>query len=270
MDKINILLTGSNGYIASSITKHLNKQYNFTTIHRSIFDLTDSYATKKWFDSLDIDYFDAVIHTAIKGGNRLENDSSSVLDNNLKMYLNLLDHRHRYKKFINIGSGAERCFPDSFYGLSKKAIGHSILDKKDFYNLKIYGIFDEYELDRRFIKSNIIRYLNNKKMLVHSNKCMDFIYMLDFIKIVQKYIDYENMPKTLDCVYEKKYSLIDIAHIINSLGDHSVAVDLQNKNNDPDYTGHYHNVHIRYSGLEYGIAETYRRIQNEKNMVRSK
>lgn len=267
---MNILLTGSHGYIGSSIYRYLNKEYNFTLINRSIFDLTDSYATKKWFDSLNIDYFDAVIHTAIKGGNRLENDNSSVLDNNLKMYLNLLDHKHRYKKFINIGSGAEKYTPDTFYGLSKRAIASSLVDKENYYSLKIYGIFDAYELDRRFIKNNINRYLNQENIIVHNNKYMDFIYMLDFLKIVQKYIDYENMPKTLDCVYEKKYSLIDIATIINSLGDYGVNIELENQNDVSDYIGYYHNIHIRYGGLEHGIAETYRRIQNEKNMVRSK
>ena len=64
-----------------------------------------------------------------------------------------------------------------------------------------------------------------------------------------------------------KYSLIDIANIINNLNNYTVDVDLQNQKNAPDYIGHYYNVNIQYDGFEHGIAETYRKIKNEKNMV---
>lgn len=265
---MNILLTGSRGYIGSSIYKYLHSSYNIFQINRQIFDLRDTNSTNKWFDSLDNNlFFDAVVHTAIKGGNRLESDNSYVLDDNIRMYHNLLNHRHRCKKFINIGSGAEKYSPDSFYGLSKKIIASSLADKENCYNLRIYGVFDQNELERRFIKSNIIRYLNNQNIIVHNDKRMDFIYMLDFIRIAQKYIDYENIPKTLDCVYEQKYSLINIANTINSLGDHRVGIDLQNQNYDSDYIGDYYDIKIKYEGLEHGILETYRKIKNEKNMV---
>lgn len=265
---MNILLTGSQGYIGSSIFKHLHSSYNILQINRQVFDLRDTYSTNKWFDSLDDGMsFDVVIHTSIKGGNRLESDNSSILDDNIKMYYNLLNHRHRYRKFINIGSGAEKYSADSFYGLSKKIIASSLADKENCYNLRIYGVFDQNELERRFIKSNIIRYIQKENIIIHHNKLMDFIYLSDFIKIVQKYIDYENMPKTLDCVYEQKYSLINIANIINSLGDHRVSIDLQNQKYDSDYIGDYYDIHIKYDGLEHGISETYRKIKDEKNMV---
>jgi nucleoside-diphosphate-sugar epimerase len=248
--------------------KYFNVQYNIFQINRQIFDLRDTNSTNKWFDSLDNSlFFDAVIHTAIKGGNRLESDNSSVLDDNIRMYLNLLNHKHRYKKFINIGSGAEKYSPDSFYGLSKKIIASSLADKENCYNLRIYGVFDQNELERRFIKSNIIRYIQKENIIIHHDKLMDFIYLSDFIKIVQKYIDYENIPKTLDCVYEQKYSLINIANIINGLGDHRVSIDLQNQKHDSDYIGNYYDIHIKFCGLEHGISETYRKIKDEKNMV---
>lgn len=269
---MNILLTGSHGYIGSGIIRHLGELYNIVTINRQIFDLRDTYATKQWFAALDDNtYFDIVIHTAIKGGNRLQKDTSNILDDNLIMYLNLLNHKERYKKFINIGSGAEKYYPDSFYGLSKKTIATSILDKEDFYNLRIYGIFDEYELDRRLIKSSIYKYLNNQNIIIYQNKYMDFIYFNDFISILKQYINLNNtpMPKNIDCVYKDKYMLTDIANIINRLDTSKVKIMIQNETNDKDYIGEYYNLNTDHIGLIQGIQRTYRKLKDEKNLVRT-
>lgn len=265
---MNILLTGSQGYIGSGIIRYLDNRYNISKINRRVFDLRDTQATDQWFNQLDHNtFFDVVIHTAIVGGNRLSNDDSSVLDNNIKMYSNLLNHRDKYRKFINIGSGAEKCSPDTFYGLSKKTIACSLSDKKHCYNLRIYGIFDEYEIDRRFIKSSLSRYLNQQNIVIHNDRYMDFIYFLDFISILRKYIENDDMPKTLDCVYRNKYMLTDIAAIINQLDYYTVKVEINDKKDTTDYIGECSNLQIDHHGLEYGIKETYKRIKNEKNMV---
>lgn len=261
----NILLTGSNGYIAKGIYDYLGLKYNIIKINRNIFDLTNYEFTKDWFKQTDL-YFDVIIHTAISGGNRLVTESSETLDNNLRMYLNLLEFRSRYDKFINMGSGAEYNL-DSFYGLSKKVIDRSMYDKNKFYNLRIYGLFDHKETDRRFIKSNIQRYINQENIIIHSNKYMDFIYFPDFIQIIRTYIESSDLPKTFDCVYDNKYSLIDIAQIINKLDRHSVDIEIKNSINDSDYIGSYYNLNIPYLGLAQGILQTYRKIKDEKNMV---
>jgi nucleoside-diphosphate-sugar epimerase len=265
---MNILLTGSNGYIGSNIIRYLGNIYNITTINRQTFDLRNYEHTKQWFSGLNSNiYFDAVIHTAIVGGNRLRSDDSSILDDNIRMYLNLLNHRHYFKKFINIGSGAERTMSDSFYGLSKKIISSSISDKLNFYNLRIYAVFDDRENIRRFIKSNIQRYLNKENLVIHQNKFMDFIYFPDFISILNKYLKFNNIPKNIDCVYKEKHTLLDIAKIINRLDCYSTNIEIQNNNNDIDYIGEYNNINIDFIGLEQGIIKTYREIKNEKNMV---
>lgn len=267
---MNILLTGSRGYIGSGIIRSLNNIYNIVSINRSAFDLRDSQATNQWFSKLSRDtYFDVVIHTAIKGGNRLQPDKSDILDDNIIMYLNLLSHRDRYNKFINIGSGAEKSYPDSFYGLSKKTIASSILDKENFYNLRIYGIFDEYELDRRFIKSNINRYIAKNNLIINQNKYMDFIYFDDFISILTQYINFNTMPKNMDCVYKDKYTLTDIGEMVNKLDDYSISIEVKNTGDDNNYIGEYYNINLDYIGLADGIHRTYRKLKHEKNMVRA-
>jgi nucleoside-diphosphate-sugar epimerase len=266
---MNILITGGNGYIGANLNQYLKDKYTITTINRQTFDLTDREKTKNWFDNK---FFDVVIHTAIKGGSRLIADDSSVLDNNINMYYNILSCRDNFNKFINIGSGAEIYDPNSYYGLSKKLISTSILDKKNFYTLRIYGLFDEHELDSRFIKQNIKRYIKKNDIIIHKNKLMDFIYFQDFLQIIIRYIEDIELPKEIDCSYIEKFSLKDIAETINQLDNYHVNIQILDANIDKDYIGSPtpSNIAINFIGLKQGIINSYREIKNEKNMVCSK
>ena len=146
-----ILITGGNGYIAKSIYPSLHTKYDITTVGRQDFDLTNWDETNKWFEEKQ---FDVVIHTAVVGGSRLKEEDSSIMDQNLKMHYNLLDQQDKYTKFIYFGSGAEYSL-NTPYGLSKFIINQSFKDKPNFYNLRIYGVFDENEWETRFIKTCI-------------------------------------------------------------------------------------------------------------------
>lgn len=265
---MNILITGASGYIGSNINKCLKNQYNITTITRQSFDLTDRENTTKWFSNK---FFDVVIHTAIKGGSRLKSDDPNILDDNISMYYNLLSCRNNFNKFINLGSGAEIFDPNSFYGLSKKIINTSAIQKNNFYTLRIYGLFDEYELSSRFIKNSINNYINKNKIIIHKNKMMDFIYFQDFLQIIIRYIEDTELPKDIDCVYAKKYSLLDIANLINNLDSYRVDIDMSDPVTDYDYVGTAtpSNICSNFIGLEQGIINSYRKIKNEKDMVRS-
>lgn len=258
-----ILITGSNGYVGSNIIKYYTN-HNLTLLNRNILDLKNTHDLDEWFKDK---YFDVVVHTAIKGGSRLYVDDSSILDDNIKMYLNIVKNRDHFGRFINIGSGAEINNPNSFYGLSKKVINASIQDKINFYNLRIYGIFNHNEIDSRFIKNSINRYINNSPIIIFKNKLMDFIYFEDFIKILDLYISTDKLPKNIDCVYHKKYSLQDIAKIINLLESYSVDIDILDSKIDENYIGQFTNLDICFDGIEKGILNTYRKIKNEKSMV---
>ena len=80
-------------------------------------------------------------------------EADQYFKENLSMYYNLYANRNKFSRFINFASGAEIHDPDSPYGRSKKIIRDSVSDKNNFFNLRIYGLFDENELDTRFIKS---------------------------------------------------------------------------------------------------------------------
>ena len=256
-----ILITGGNGYIAKSLYNSLKNSYEITTLTRNNFDLNhfkvlDSYLKHK--------YFDVVIHCAVSGGSRLKEDTISDMDNNLQMYYNLLNCKDRFDKLIHFGSGAEITQPETPYGLSKRVISKSISEQENFYNIRIFAVFDENELDTRFIKGNIKRYINKEPIIIHQNKFMDFFYMKDLISLVDYYIQNENPPKEIDCSYQQSYTLFDIANMINGLDTHKTQIIFNNGGMGEKYRGNS-NTLLNYIGLEVGIANIYNKLKNEKN-----
>lgn len=254
-----ILITGCNGYIGSSLTTYLSNLYEVIGISRQDFDLTDRESTDEWFRDKS---FDVVIHTAIKGGSRLQNDTNDIISNNTIMYENLFSNRYRYSKFINLGSGAELYARNTPYGLSKHIICESILNNDKFYNIRIFGLFDENELDIRFIKSNIIRYINREPIIIHKNKFMDFFYMKDFLSLIDYYIISDNPQKEVNCSYRDKHSLFDIACMINNLSDYQVSINIEEDGIDNPYIGEF-NLPINTNSLEKGIHNIYSIIKNQ-------
>ena len=251
-----ILITGGNGYIAKSLRKALDNNYNITYITRQDFDLTDRVSTDEWFRGK---HFDVVIHTAVKGGNRLQQDNGDVFYQNLQMFYNLYYNRHRFNKFIHFGSGAELGQPSTPYGLSKKIINDIIQSELGFYNIRIFGVFDENELDTRFIKSNIKRYINKESITIYQNKHMDFFYMKDLVFLVDHYIKENHLPKVAECSYNEKYTLLDIANIINQLSNYKVPIEQFDSIIGDSYIG-MTIPNLEFLGLKQGIKEVYNKL----------
>ena len=257
MQKVKILITGGNGYVATSLLKGLKDKHEIVSINRNTFDLTDSYATNQWFKDK---YFDVVIHTAINGGRRTKIDDDDVKQNNLDMYYNLISNRSRYDKFISFGSGAEIYLDYAPYGKSKKIIAEDIKTRHNFFNIRIFGVFDENELDNRFIKANLIRYIKKESMIIHMNKVMDFFYMQDLVNLVDHYIAHDALQKEINCCYDEKYTLVGIAKLINRLDKYNVPIVLQNDSKLDIYSEQTMEFPIKLIGLPKGIELTYNKL----------
>lgn len=254
---MNILITGGGGYVGKVFYEHFKTKYNISLLTRKEANLTDLKQVKNFFDGK---YFDVVIHCAIVGGGRLDEDIPSVLDDNLKMYYNLLECENHFNKLIHFGSGAET--QESFYGWSKKIIHNSIQDKDKFYNVRILNVFDENELDYKFIKTNIKKYINKQDIEIFQNKFMDFFYMKDLVTLVKYYID-NNGPKVIDCCYNYSPTLYDVAQIINNLDNYKVNINFKKWDMAPPFNGTFNNLGLKFIGLEQGIKNVYNILKNE-------
>jgi len=255
-----ILVTGSKGYLGRSLVPSLSNLYEVTTITRDDFDLLNSDSINGWFIDKK---FDVVIHTAISGGSRLKKDDEKVYEDNVLMFKNIMNNRDKFDRLISFGSGAEIFSIETPYGKSKKWIADQIDRDEKCHNIRIFGVFDHDELSTRFIKSNIIRYINKQPMMVHSNKIMDFYYMEDLVSLVKFYLTNSSLPKTINCSYEQKYTLLEIAKFINSLDTHTVPILVEESKELEFYCGNPHGCGINEIGLFFGIKETYKRLNHD-------
>lgn len=255
--KIKVLITGRNGYLGRSLHRNLSEECDVFALNKQELDLTDSNKVNSFFSR---HYFDVVIHCAVDGGSRLEQDGWETMDTNLLMYYNLYNNRSKFTKFIHFGSGAEIYDKESPYGFSKQVIRKSVLSNEGFYNIRIFAVFDEHELETRFIKSNVRRYINKEPMIIHSDKYMDFMYMPDLIKIV-KHCIYQNDPKEINCTYQKTHKLSDIANIINNLSEYKLDIKVIDEQESNSYFGEYIDINLDYIGLEYGIKQVYEKLK---------
>ena len=261
--RLRVLITGGGGYVAKGLHTHLHSKYDITLASRDLLDLTDREAVKGFF--LD-EYFDIVIHAAVKGGSRLNpNEDAEIAFTNLLMYDNLVRCRDRFDRLIHFGSGAED-LATTPYGFSKHIISKLMkLDPKNV-NVKIYAIFDENELDRRFIKSSILRYKNHEPIIIHQDKKMDFFYMRDLASLVEWLIDYrdDEFPvQDISCSYLEKYTLKQIAETINNLDAYEVPILVESSAPGLDYCGTHPVMPFKLIGLEQGIKQTFNILKDE-------
>ena len=253
-----ILITGKSGYIATQLKKYFCNKYEITTIGREDFCIEDEQECEKFFNK---SYYDAVIHTAIVGGSRFYPDGMDCLKSNINIFLNILNNKNNFGKLINFGSGAQFNLIPKYYGLSKKLINSFIKENSNFYDLRIYGVFNENEIDTRFIKGSILSNLEKEKISIFNNKMMDYIYMDDLCSLVEYYIEENNPAKEIDCCYKNKVTLYNIAQFINSISDFQSKIELQSHSYD-HYIGPQKNLPIETLGLEEGIKRTFEKIKN--------
>ena len=265
-----ILITGGNGFLASNFIEKL-ANYEIESISRNDFDLRNLESTNIFFKDKK---FDIVLHTAVVGGNRLIEDQKDCVYDNAIMTMNLLKNMKSWKRLINFSSGAEldrsqdihgntnNCFnriPEDPYGLSKNIVSRLLANYENVYNLRIFNVFAKNELDRRMIKNSIKNYINGDPIVIHQDKYMDFFYIDDLVKLVNLYIEGERLSKEIDCVYETKYKLSEIAQIINNLSNKKVIIKIEKNDFGKKYCGHFESFTntLKYKGLEKSIKDIY-------------
>ena len=251
--------------------RSLKEKHNFILLNRQNVNLLDE---KDIFSKLEDKKPDIIIHTAIEGGRRNSNDNEGIVYKNLLMFENLLYFKNSVKFILNIASGAEfdrskdinlktedeifHCVPKDYYGLSKNIISQKCLIYKNFYNLRIFGCFDENELDTRFIKNCILKSIKNENIVIHGDKKMDFFYLKDLIKVIEYILLYNCADFDINMSYEQKTKLSEIATNIVNLNKSKSKIVIENLN-DLNYNGDFKklmSLPIMLEGIENGIKKT--------------
>ena len=218
---MNILLTGSGGFIGKNLKKYLEGKYNLLTPRSFELDLTNKVDVEDYFKSNKIDF---VIHCGSTGGARGIQDRDTTIEDNLAMVDNILTAKNHDVRVILFGSGAMydksrtlhkvkdseigQVVPVDVYGKSKMLIAEKVKNRKDVVCLNIFACYGYGEKENRFPSYAINCVLHNKPIEINQDVVFDYLFVEDMQKIVEYFIENVNIVtcKHVNIAKVKKYS----------------------------------------------------------------
>ena len=273
-----ILITGTNGYVGRNLKEYFQDRYENTFCpKRGDLNLLDSDAVNKY---LKANNFDAVIHCGV---------TLTSVEENLKMYFNIEKCSKFFGKLICIGSGAEydiknyipkmsenyfgKHIPSDIYGFSKYVIANDIKNvPRNIYNLRVFGIYGKYEdYKRRFISNNICRLLCDLNILIKKNMYFDYLYVDDFSRIVEIFINNDAAKRIYNICTGKTIDFISLAKIINDIDGRKLPIKIKEEGLNPEYSGNNDLFMNEFKKVEFtppekAINELYSWYKDSSNM----
>jgi GDP-L-fucose synthase len=274
-----ILITGTNGYIGRNLKEYFqDKRVDLYCPKRQELDLTDAQAVYEYLESKK---FDVVIHCAV---------TLLSVEQNLKMYFNLERCSRFFGKMLCLGSGAEydirhyipkmkeeyfgTHIPSDIYGFSKYVIAKDIESRpRNIYNLRVFGIFGKYEdYRRRFISNNICRVLSGLNLSIKKNMYFDYLYVNDFSRIVEMFINKDPLKRTYNICTGKSIDLLTLAKIIEQVAARKIPIDIKEEGLGAEYTGDNTLFLQEFAGFDFtqpreAISQLYHWYKDLSNIV---
>lgn len=274
-----ILVTGGNGFIARSLVEKLKNddRYHVCSFNRESLDLLDA---RKVLDVIKEHKFDIVIHTATyDAAPRFSTkDPKQVLEQNIRMFFNIARCSQYFGKMLYFGSGAEfgrenwvpkmtEGYFDSFvptdqYGFSKYVMSKHAEKSENIYNLRIFGVFGEFDDWRyRFISNACCKAVFDLPVVIKQNSLFDFLYIDDLIRATEWFM--ENKPKKH--VYNICSGLArewkTIAEEIIDISGKNLDIDLKNEKIKVEYSGDnslfVNESNFRFSSFRQSLKNMY-------------
>jgi nucleoside-diphosphate-sugar epimerase len=178
--------------------------------------------------------------------NNIMSEDREILEKNCQMMVNIIEAGN-FKKFINIGSGAEfdlrrniheekeeniRSFnPIDSYGKSKNMMARYCSSHEKFYTLRLFGCFGSTEEPTRLLQ----RFRSMEKLKIQ-DRMFDYFGVEDFYKVLKYYILSPHLKyKDVNCVYPEKITLTEFLHRFKSI--HNIDNEIIFNGYGKEYTG---------------------------------
>lgn len=246
-----ILLLGRSGFIGKNIYECLKDRYIINAPSRKELNLTDEVEVNKY---LKDSYYDVVINSAMYNyWSNKKSGEEAPLENSIKMYYNLEKNQQSYGKMLYLGSGAEfdkrrdiiniseeklgESIPVDKYGLAKYVIAKSIESSEKIYNLRLFGVYGEYEQwQTKFISNICCKVIKDIPISIRQNVYFDYLYIKDLCKIIEWFINNEPKYKTYNVSSGKKVSLKSIAEEILKISEKNLQIIICKEGLAKEYT----------------------------------
>lgn len=260
-----VLFTGHKGFLGRELIPKLQEQVDITVFEGDVRNFSELHKFVR------ANKIKKVIHGAAKVARRNKAESVQDLEDNLVMGANIIRLDLPTLSFCSgkifgsqfsidgfAESKAGEVYPADFYGQSKYLFKSISRDNLNISLCRFFNVFGVSEANDRFIKANIARYLNGKPMVVHQDLILDTFYVQDSLFLIRDWIDDAAVPNEVNMVYQEKYYLSEICHLINNLQGHQVPIIIENDKLGKNYFGDSTTLSsLKYSllGIENGLLD---------------
>lgn len=288
--KKKILIIGANGFVGRNLKEFLSKEKNIYEIYAPStkeFDVSDDWIVK---DILTENYYDVIIHAAVYNPRvDIIKNASKELDKNLRMFFNFERYQDLYGKMIYFGSGAEfdkrgdiimvdennigNGIPNTDYGFYKYIINKSIMNSKNIYNFRIFGLFGKYEDWRKtFISGACCKALKNLPITIRQNVLFDYLYVEDFCKIIKWFIDHKIKYKSYNISSGKRIDLLTIANIVKSVSCKDIPIYICKEEFGNEYSANNNRIleemgEFNFTSVKDAINDLYNWYKNHEKDI---
>lgn len=258
-----ICVIGANGFVGRNLTHYLGQYHEVFPITRDNLNLLDANSVESFLTSANIDI---VINCAASMTNAIMlNDTY----NNLGIFINFYNFRHKFTKLINLASGAEfdrttninlakefeifLCLPKDSYGFGQNIKARLAAQTENFYNIRIFNCFGYGELETRLYP----RILNSSSLDITNDRYFDYFSIQDLQKLVQHCISNDWQIKDVNAVYEHKVKISEAAEAFKRINNLSTKINVISNSNQ-NYTGCYKSINslgIHLDGLDQGFKD---------------
>lgn len=280
---MNILLTGSGGFIGRNLKEYLQDKYTLFCPRSYELDLTNEKAVAQYFTSHDIDF---IIHCGTTGGARGVQDSPETLDHNIAMVNNLLKYKKDNVRVILFGSGAMydksrnlhkvketeigKFLPYDLYGQSKMKIAEITEKRNDILCLNIFACYGYNEKESRFPSYAVNQVIKGEDIVINQNVIFDYLFVEDMKKIVEHFIIHKPLHKIINITPSDSISLVEIADIVVNIsgGGHRSQIKIKNPVMNNEYTGDNSLLlseiqDLKFTSMQEGLLKLYNYIKQK-------
>lgn len=270
-----ILLTGASGFIGRNVRESfLAQKHEILAPSHAELDLTDEAALDGFFRAHRVD---AVIHAACKPGHRNAKDPSNLYYHNTRMFFNLLKHRDDYGLLLNLSSGAvydaaryqpkmkeeraDQVLPADDLGLAKHVCWQAVKGAANITDLRVFGIFGKYEdYAIRFISNAICKTLFNRPITLRQNRFFDYIWVEDFVRLLDRMLDRPPADKALNVTPDKSVSLLELAETVREISGKKLPIFIARQGLGPEYSGD--NARLKKAYADFAFTPLARAVEN--------
>lgn len=274
-----ILIAGATGFIGKNLYEYFSDKEGIVleTLNSSKMDFLEEKEVEEY---LIDNYFDVIIFCANYGiGRNPMNNETKIMEYNLRMVYNFEKCSQYYGKLLYLGSGAEydkrydisnvsedsigKSIPSDQYGLYKYIVNSMIRKSDNWYNLRVFGIFGKYEDWRvKYISNLCCKAILDLPLSVRQDLYFDYLWINDFCKIVEYFVNNDMKYKDYNVVSGIKISLIELAEIVRDISGKQLPIYVAKDGVGKEYTADNKRLlselkDFEYTSIKDSIRELY-------------